>query len=100
MTCADLATAIDAGLGLRSAVVLSHVFLQRLGGSALWGLPSREFLRLVEVVREVFGLRVSDFPTGRQTCLSLIPIVSSARVFTLEKEGKLNVNKRPLSTVK
>jgi hypothetical protein len=53
MTSPNLATAIHARLHLRSAVVLSHVLLELLGVCSLWGLPSRQLLRLVEVIRQV-----------------------------------------------
>lgn len=43
-------------------MMLSHIRLELLGiGSWRW-LPSRLFLRLVEVVWEVLGVGVTDFP--------------------------------------
>lgn len=78
VTCSDLATVPSIAVGsssigsdFRSAVVLRHVSLE-LFGVGSWGrFPSRQFLRFVEVVREVLGIRVADFPAGGQACICL-----------------------------
>ena len=75
VACTDLAISALAihrlGFDLRSAVVLSHVALELLGIGSLRRLPSRLFLGFVEIVGEVLGLRVADFPAGWETCVSL-----------------------------
>ena len=58
-------------------MVLGHVALELLGiGSWRW-LPSRLFHGLVEVIGEVFGLRVADFPSGGETCVGLVMLLAS-----------------------
>lgn len=64
----------DAGDGTRacpSAVVSSHVVLELLGVGAGWGFPSRDLVDRVEVVGEVLGVGVTDFPVGRQPGVGL-----------------------------
>ena len=45
--------------------------LELLRVGALRGLPSRDLVGRVEVVREVLGVGVADFPIGRETGVSL-----------------------------
>ena len=60
------------GPGARtSAVVGGHVVLELLGVGACRGLPSRDLVGRVEVVGEVLGIGVTDFPVGRQPGFSL-----------------------------
>lgn len=55
----------------RCAVVLGHVRLKHLGVGAGGGLPARLLLRGIEVVGEVLGVAVADFPAGGETCFCL-----------------------------
>lgn len=62
-----------AGIGpdLWSRVVLCHVGLELLSvGSRGW-FPSRQFLAFVEVVGEVLGVGVSNFPSSGETVICL-----------------------------
>lgn len=64
----------NAGGGARtgaSAMVRSHVMLELFGVGARGRLPSRDLLSRVEVIREVLGVGVADFPVGRETGISL-----------------------------
>jgi hypothetical protein len=77
MACANLAISTLSIQGatvrfdLRKAVVLSHIALELLSIGSLRRLPSRLLQRFVEVVWKVLGLRVTNFPTGWETCVSL-----------------------------
>lgn len=55
------------GVGGRGGVVGRHVGFELLGVGAGGRLPAGFLSPRVEVVGEVFGLRVADFPTGRET---------------------------------
>jgi hypothetical protein len=68
MACADLAS-IQVTVGrsldqLGVTVVLGHVAFQLLGVGSWRRLPSGLFLRVVEVVGQVLGVRVTNFPSG------------------------------------
>jgi len=54
------------------AVVLGHVGFQLFGVGAGGGLPSGLFGGTVEVVGEVFGVGVADFPGGGEAGVGLI----------------------------
>ena len=45
--------------------------LELFGVGAGGGLPARDLFDRVEVVGEVFGVRVADFPAGREAGISL-----------------------------
>lgn len=51
----------------RGTVVLGHVDLQLFGVGAGGRLPAAALLGGVEVVGQVFGLRVAHFPIGGET---------------------------------
>lgn len=64
----DAGNGAGAGAG---AVVGGHVVLELLGVRARRRLPSRDFVGGVEVVGEVLGVGVADFPVGGQAGVSL-----------------------------
>lgn len=70
MRGADLALVSGASdsTGSSRAVVLGHVDLELLGVCAGGRLPAAVLLDRVEVVGQVLGLRVADFPVGGETC--------------------------------
>ncbi len=73
MRRADLALG-DTRDGVRpgaGAVVRSHVVLELVAVGSGGRLPSRNLLGHVEVVRELLGLGVSNFPVGRETGIRL-----------------------------
>lgn len=53
------------------AVVSGHVVLELLAVGSCGRLPSRDLLGHVEVVGELLGLGVSNFPVGRESGISL-----------------------------
>lgn len=66
---AAAAAAAAANVG---AVELGHVDLELLGIGALGRLPARLLLFRVEVVRQVLGVAVADFPVGRETSVGFL----------------------------
>lgn len=54
------------------AVVLGHVKLELLGVGALWRLPAGLLLLGVEVVGEVLGVAVADFPARWEAGVGLL----------------------------
>lgn len=62
---------VDSSTGGR-AVVFGHVDLEPIGIGSWWGLPAAAAVDRVEVVWEVLGLAVSNFPIRRESCLGLI----------------------------
>lgn len=57
-------------------VVLTHVVFQRFAVRLRRWLPSRLLRVWVEVIRQVFAIRMSDFPARRQAC----SLVSGQRI--------------------
>lgn len=64
---ADFAVGLTCGLGIGgSGVVGGHEEFEFLGVGFCWGVPTRLMAAVVEVVREVFGVGVADFPVRGQ----------------------------------
>lgn len=59
-----------AGTGA-GAMMGGHVMLELVGVGAGRGLPSRDLFSVVEVVGEVLGVGVADFPVGGEPGFSL-----------------------------
>lgn len=76
-----------------TAVVFGHVGLQLLHVRVRWRLPSRFFGFSIEVVGEVFRVRVPDYPACRETCVRLyrgsVRLVST---LTLRRCGALRLS--------
>lgn len=53
-------------------MVSSHVNLELVRISARGRFPARDLLGVIEVVREVFGVGVADFPIGREASFERI----------------------------
>lgn len=59
-------------LGVLGTMVSSHVNLELVRISARGRFPARDLLGVIEVVREVFGVGVADFPIGREASFERI----------------------------
>ena len=57
---------------LRSAVTLGDILFQLLCVCSWRGFPLGGFLGFVEIIREVFRLRVTNFPASWQAYISLV----------------------------
>lgn len=64
------------------AMMGGHVMLELLGVGSLWGFPSRDLLGGVEVVGEVLGVGMANFPVGRKTGVSLSVAIPSVNAFS------------------
>ena len=60
----------SAGAGA-GAMVSGHVVLELLSVGTLWRFPSRDLVGRVEVVGQVLGVGMANFPVRRKTGITL-----------------------------